>query len=59
MLSHSSLSNYYYLMFNLTVIENKYSLTELENMYPFERDIYVSLYQMHLDARNKEGSHDV
>jgi hypothetical protein len=28
---------------------HKYSLTEIENMMPFERDIYVALLQQHLE----------
>ncbi len=33
---------------------HKYSLTEIENMMPWERDIYVALLQNHLEAPNKE-----
>ena len=28
---------------------HKYSLTEIENMIPWERDVYVGLLQQHLD----------
>ena len=28
---------------------HKYSLTEIENMMPWERDVYVSLLQQHLE----------
>jgi|TARA_B100000900_G_scaffold146810_1_gene124537 hypothetical protein len=28
---------------------HKYSLTEIENMIPWERDIYVALLQQHLE----------
>ena len=28
---------------------HKYSLTEIENMMPWERDIYVTLLQQHLE----------
>ena len=28
---------------------HKYSLTEIENMMPWERDIYVGLLQAHLE----------
>ena len=28
---------------------HKYSLTEVENMMPWERDIYVALLQAHLE----------
>ena len=30
-----------------------YSLTELENMIPFERDVYVSLLLQHLDQEKQ------
>jgi len=32
---------------------HKYSLTELENMIPFERDIYVSLLKNYLDEQEE------
>jgi len=41
-LSHNSLANYYTLNFAL-MQHHKYSLTELENMIPFERDLYVQM----------------
>ena len=28
---------------------HKYSLTEIENMIPWERDVYVALLQQHLE----------
>jgi hypothetical protein len=28
---------------------HKYSLTEIENMIPWERDVYVTLLQQHLE----------
>jgi len=35
---------------------HKYSLTEIENMIPWERDIYVGLLQSHLEEeRLKEN----
>jgi hypothetical protein len=30
------------------VQHHKYSLTELENLYPFERDLYVDMLKEHL-----------
>jgi hypothetical protein len=42
------LENYYKLNFAL-IQYHKYSLTEIENMMPWERDVYVSLLQQHLD----------
>jgi hypothetical protein len=32
---------------------HKYSLTELENMMPFEREIYISLLETHIKEENK------
>lgn len=32
---------------------HKYSLTEIENMMPWERDIYVSLLRTHVEEENK------
>jgi len=32
---------------------HKYSLTELENMLPWERDIYVGLLQKHIKEENE------
>ena len=42
------LENYYRLNFALMQY-NKYSLTEIENLIPWERDIYVGLLQAHLE----------
>ena len=41
-LSHDSLANLYYVNFAM-MQHHKYSLTELENMLPWERTIYVKL----------------
>ena len=40
--------NYYKLNFALMQY-HKYSLTEIENMIPWERDVYVALLQAHLE----------
>ena len=48
MLSHDSLMNHYKTNFAL-MQHHKYSLTELDNMYPFEREIYTSLLVKHLE----------
>ena len=42
------LENYYKLNFALMQY-HKYSLTEIENMMPWERDVYVSLLKQHLE----------
>jgi len=43
-----SLESYFKLNFALMQY-HKYSLTEIENMMPWERDIYVGLLQQHLE----------
>jgi len=45
---HMSLESYFKLNFALMQY-HKYSLTEIENMMPWERDIYVALLQQHLE----------
>ena len=42
------LENYYKINFAL-IQYHKYSLTEIENMMPWERDIYVGLLRQHLE----------
>ena len=32
---------------------HKYSLTELENMMPWEREIYVNLLMQHIEEENE------
>ncbi|MBM3202296.1 hypothetical protein FJZ55_00095 [Candidatus Woesearchaeota archaeon] len=46
-MSHSDLGSYYQITFNL-LQHHKYSLEELENMIPWERDIYINLLINHL-----------
>ena len=43
-----NLEGYFRLNFALMQY-HKYSLTEIENMMPWERDIYVGLLQQHLE----------
>ena len=39
-----------YFRFNFSLMQyHKYSLWEIENMIPWERDIYVGLLQQHLE----------
>jgi len=45
---HMDLENYFRLNFSLMQY-HKYSLWEIENMLPWERDIYVALLQQHLE----------
>ena len=54
-MAHIDLESYFKLNFAL-IQHHKYSLTEIENMIPWERDIYVGLLQAHLEEeRLKEN----
>ena len=50
-MAHEDLASYYKLNFAL-MQHHKYSLTELENMLPWEREIYVSLLQQYVEEEN-------
>jgi len=49
---HDSLANMYQLNFALMQHHN-YSLTELDDMIPFERDIYVTLLKNYLEEQEE------
>jgi hypothetical protein len=51
-MSHNSLANMYQMNFAL-MQHHKYSLTELENMIPFEREIYVTLLKNYLEEQEE------
>lgn len=46
-MSHNTLENYYRSNFSLAQ-HHKYSIAELENLIPFERDLYMELLIAHL-----------
>ena len=52
-LSHDTLVNYFQMNFSL-MQHHKYSLTELENMMPWEREIYVGLLLEFLEKEEEE-----
>ena len=47
-LSHESIMNYYQTNFAL-VQHHKYSLSELENMIPWEREVYVTMLKTYIE----------
>jgi hypothetical protein len=48
--------NFYHTNF-VMMQEHKYSLTELEGMMPWERDVYIGLLLKHLERKaNKNNS---
>jgi hypothetical protein len=50
-MAHTSLESYIRINFAM-MQHHKYSLTELENMMPWEREIYVSLLQQYIEEEN-------
>jgi|TARA_Y100000033_G_scaffold10896_1_gene10033 hypothetical protein len=50
-MSHINLEAYYRINFALMQF-HKYSLTEIENMMPWERDIYLALLKDHIEEEN-------
>jgi len=52
MMSSESLVNYYKTNFAL-MQHHKYSLTEIEDMIPFEREIYITLLTQFIKEENE------
>ena len=50
-MAHMDLESYFKLNFAL-MQHHKYSLTEIENMMPWERDIYVGMLNQHIEEEN-------
>ena len=50
-MAHTSLESYYKINFAL-VQHHKYSLTEIGNMIPWEKDVYVALLEQHIEEEN-------
>jgi hypothetical protein len=50
---HDNLRNHYQTNFSL-MQHHKYSLTELDNMIPWERDIYVSMLIQYIEQENEK-----
>ena len=50
-MAHMDLESYFKLNFAL-MQHHKYSLTEIENMIPWERDIYLGLLNQYIEEEN-------
>ena len=50
-MAHENLESYYKVNFAL-MQHHKYSLTELENMIPWEREVYLTLLQQYIEEEN-------
>ena len=53
LLGHNNLKNYFKLIFNMAQ-HHGYSIAELENMIPFELEIYSSMLIDYLDQKKNE-----
>ena len=56
-MAHTDLESYFRINFAL-MQHHKYSLTELENMMPWEREIYVSLLQQYVEEENLKAQQE-
>jgi hypothetical protein len=50
-MAHTSLESYYRTTFQL-IQHHKYSLTELENMMPWEKEVYITLLSQYIEEQN-------
>jgi len=57
-LAHDNLYNFYKMNFALMQF-HKYSLQELEDMIPFEREVYVTMLQQYLEEQKQKQSHHI
>ena len=50
-MAHTDLASYFKINFAL-MEHHKYSLTEIENMIPWEKDVYVALLEQYIEEEN-------
>lgn len=53
MLSHNSLYTYYKIVWALAQ-HHKYQISEIENLIPYERDIYVDMLLEYLEEQKRK-----
>ena len=56
-MAHESLESYFKTNFAL-MQHHKYSLTELENMIPWEREVYLTLLQQYIEEQNLKAQQE-
>ena len=56
-MAHEDLASYYKINFAL-IQHHKYILTELENMIPWEREIYLTLLQQYIEDENLKAQQE-
>ena len=50
-MAHTDLASFFKINFAL-MQHHKYSLTEIENMIPWEKDVYVALLEQYIEEEN-------
>jgi len=53
-MAHEDLVSYYRTNFQL-MQHHKYSLTELEDMIPWEREVYITLLRQYIEEENQKN----
>ena len=56
-MAHEDLESYFKTNFAL-MQHHKYSLTELENMIPWEREVYLTLLQQYIEEENLKSQQE-
>ena len=56
-MAHEDLESYFKTNFAL-MQHHKYSLTELENMIPWEREVYLTLLQQFIEEENLKAQQE-
>ena len=56
-MAHEDLESYFKTNFAL-MQHHKYSLTELENMIPWEREVYLNLLQRYIEEENLKAQQE-
>lgn len=54
MLSHLTLGEYYKMTFSLAQ-HHKYSISDIEALMPYERDLYFQMLVNHIEKQNENG----
>lgn len=52
-MSHNTLQNYYRTVYNVTAKNRFCSITEYENLMPFERDVYFAIEEQEAEEEQK------
>ena len=56
-MAHEDLESYFKTNFAL-MQHHKYSLTELDNMIPWEREVYLTLLQQYIEEENLKAQQE-